>query len=46
MDESLLWRLLLLCSPSSLPQQMQTQLTMLALGPVLPEINGLPGAEQ
>ena len=46
MDESLLWTLQLLCSPSSLPQQMQTQLAMLGPGPVLPEIDGLPGAEQ
>ena len=28
--ESLLWTLQLLCSPNSLPQQMQAQLTMLA----------------
>ena len=33
-------------SSSSLPQQMQAQLSMLALGPVLPELDGLPGAEQ
>ncbi len=31
---------------ASLPQQMQTQLAMLGPGPVLPEIDGLPGAEQ
>jgi hypothetical protein len=30
----------------SLPQQMQAQLTMLGPGPVLPEIDRLPGAEQ
>jgi len=30
----------------SLPQQMQTQLAMVSPGPVLPEIDGLPGAEQ
>ena len=31
---------------ASLPQQMQTQLAMLGPGPVLPEIDRLPGAEQ
>ena len=44
--ESLLWTLQLLCSPNSLPQQMQAQRTMLAPGPMLPEIDGLPSAEQ